>query len=257
MKIEVLDKGFIELMMCADTDLTVVNCARVSFGKESDWDKNEIYAGKVLLRTEECLSPRDTKLIQYLAKYNHWSPFAHPQIRLRVKAPIFIRTQLFKHKQGLVENEVSRRYVDDEPEFYKPTTYRGKPSGSMKQGSSGVVEELCAKSWSRSTDEDGNQEYGFTYEDPDEWYGWQEDHWKQMYQELQFAGVCPEQIRAFLPQGMYTEWIWTGSLAAFARVYNQRSDSHAQWEAQQYAKAIGEIMEPLFPVSWQALTGGE
>ena len=252
MKIDVLDKGFVEKMMCADSDLTVVNCARVSFGKESGWENFDPEAGG---GKRYYLSARDTKLINYLARNNHWTPFAHPIIRLRVKAPIFIRTQLFKHKFGAVENEVSRRYVDDEPEFYEPSEYRGRPKeGNTKQGSSGVVDNLCSMSWCRSHDEDGNQEFGFSYEEPSEWFSWQEDHWKQTYEELQFAGVCPEQARLFMPQGMYTEWIWTGSLAFFARVYKQRSDPHAQWEAQQYAKAIGEIVEPLFPVSWAALT---
>lgn len=267
MKIDVLDKGFAELMMCADTDLTVVNCARVSFGKESEWDevpKNPCCAcglkslfdvsqecrvntgGNHYYQSDEKLSTRDTKLIQYLARENHWSPFAHPQIRLRVKAPIFVRTQLFKHKTGAVENEVSRRYVDDEPEFYSPDVWRGRPDKSIKQGSSGIIEHVLL--------EDGPG-LGESPEDINEWYSRAPDYYVEMYRILLDSGLAPEQARMVLPQSTYTEWVWTGSLAFFARVYNQRSDPHAQWEAQQYAKAISEIIKPLFPVSWEALTG--
>lgn len=240
-KVEVLDKGFVQLMMCADTDLTVVNCARVSFGKESDWEpyRNDYCfdCGQVHdpLPEDLKLSDRDTKLIHYLARENHWSPFAHPQIRLRVKAPIFIRTQLFKHKQGAVENEVSRRYVDDLPEFYEPSVWRGRPEGSVKQGSGAPV------SLKSPAVLDSGQYNPSNLEE---------------YLSLLEQGVAPEMARMVLPQSTYTEWVWTGSLAFFARVYNQRSDPHAQWEAQQYAAAISEIIAPLFPVSWAALTGG-
>lgn len=260
MKIDVLDKGFIQLMRCADSDLDVVNCARVSFGKESDWEPAfkddcpeccgsgesiqwDYHMKKDFKGMCDChihynpskgythnkkLSDRDTKLIHYLARENHWSPFAHPQIRLRVKAPIFIRTQLFKHKQGLVENEVSRRYVDDEPEFYIPSKWRKRPEDGIKQGSS---DELV--------------DFYFNHE-----------AYLAVYNRALETGIAPEQARSVLPQSTYTEWIWTGSLAAFVRIYKQRSDPHAQWEAQQYAHALAEIIEPLFPVSWKALTNG-
>jgi len=226
MKIDVLDKGFVTLMHCTDTDLTVVDCARVSFGKESDWEGFDPESGG---GGAYYLSAKDTKLIAYLAREGHWSPFSHPQIRLRVKAPIFIRTQLFKHKVGAAENEVSRRYIDDEPVYYLPDMWRGRPDESIKQGSS-------------------NDLINFTYN--------HEAH-LAVYRRALAEGVAPELARMVLPQSTYTEWIWTGSLAFFARVYNQRSDPHAQLEAQQYAKAIAEIIEPLFPVSWKALTGGE
>ena len=227
-KINVLDKGFVQLMRCADSDLDVVNAARVSFDKESDWEYVPLPDDPTTVAFTR-LSDRDTKLIHYLARENHWSPFSHPQIRLRVKAPIFVRTQLFKHKVGAVENEISRRYVDTPPELYIPKKWRGRPDKSIKQGS-------------------GGESIPFAYN--------HEGH-LIVYQRALDEGVAPEQARMVLPQSTYTEWIWTGSLAAFARVFNQRSDSHAQWEAQQYAKAIGEIMEPLFQVSWRALTGGE
>jgi thymidylate synthase (FAD) len=234
MKVDVLDKGFVEKMMCADSDLTVVNCARVSFGKESSWEYKPREPGETGPVSLNKLSDRDTKLIHYLARNNHWTPFAHPIIRLRVKAPIFIRTQLFKHKFGAVENEVSRRYVDDPPEFYCPEKWRKRPEGSVKQGSGEAVVDRSVN---------------FLYD------GHMLDA-QNMYDTLLNSGFAPEQARAVLPQSTYTEWIWTGSLAFFARVYKQRSDPHAQKEAQDYAHAIGEIMKPLFPISWEALTNG-
>ena len=233
MKVDVLDKGFVQLMRCADSDLDVVNAARVSFDKESKW---EFYGDCDHGGPSKGLSDRDTKLINYLAAHGHWTPFAHPQVRLRVKAPIFVRTQMFKHKFGAVENEVSRRYVDNPPEFYEPDMWRGRPDKSIKQGSGESVEyNGIVKTQYHLAVDDLHQEY----------------------QWLLDSGVAPEMARMILPQSTYTEWIWTGSLAFFARVYNQRSDPHAQWEAQEYARAIGEIMAPLFPVSWAALTGGE
>jgi thymidylate synthase (FAD) len=197
----------------------VVNAARVSFQKES---------------TE--FTGKDEKLIQYLAKHKHWTPFAHPQITLRIKAPIFIRTQLFKHKVGMTENEVSRRYVSDSPVVYRPR-WRGKPTGGAKQGS----EDFMPIDDHYNT---VNRHYEMCVRDA-----------LQTYEELLKRGVAPEQARSVLPQGTYTEWWWTGSLSAFARVYAQRSDSHAQWECQEYAKAISTIIQPLFPYSWKSLTG--
>lgn len=238
-KIDVLDAGFVQLMRCADSDLDVVNAARVSFDKESEWMCG--CGGVPDRETGPCchqpgdwkLSDRDTKLIHYLATHNHWSPFSHPQIRFRVKAPIFVRTQLFKHKQGATENEVSRRYVDSEPEMYIPTHWRTRPTDGMKQGSGDDTLDID----------------GCDIDHADLMLGY--------YNTLIDDGVAPEQARSFLPQGVYTEWIWTGSLAFFARVYNQRADAHAQWESQQFAHAIGKIMGELFPVSWKALTGKE
>lgn len=240
-KISCLDKGFVQLMRCADSDLDVVNAARVSFDKESRWETEEKrhYSGSLgggcTVSHVLKLSDKDTKLIHYLAEHNHWSPFSHPQIRFRIKAPIFVRTQLFKHKVGAVENEVSRRYVDAEPEFYEPDVWRGRPDGSVKQGSGGEIE------YNDTVRENYHVIVSDVY---------------QEYECLLKYGVAPEMARMVLPQSTYTEWIWTGSLAFFARVYNQRSDPHAQLETQQFAHAIGEIMSGLFPVSWEALTGG-
>jgi thymidylate synthase (FAD) len=227
-KIQVLDKGHVEYVMHMGDDLTVVNAARVSFNKESAWQEHDHEGNGILTN-------KDEKLISYLAKHKHWTPFAHPQITLRIKAPIFIRTQLFKHKVGFVENEVSRRYVSDSPEFYFPR-WRGKPTNGAKQGSEDFME--IDDSYNTV-----NRHYEMTTREA-----------LQTYEELLARGVAPEQARSVLPQGTYTEWWWTGSLSAFARVYHQRIDSHAQWEVQQYAAAIGEIIQPLFPISWKTLT---
>lgn len=228
----VLDKGFVQLVDCMGNDLTVVNAARVSFNKMSDWDSDPNWTGF----NKQILSDRDQKLINYLAKHKHWTPFAHPQITLRIKAPIFIRTQLFKHKVGFTENEVSRRYVSDPPSVYMPR-WRGKPTNGAKQGS----EDFMPIDDEYNT---VNRHYEFTVKEA-----------LQTYEELLKRGVAPEQARSVLPQGTYTEWWWTGSLSAYARVVAQRSDPHAQWECQQYAKAISTIIQPLFPFSWKALTG--
>jgi len=216
--IPVLDRGFVQYVSHMGNDLTVVNAARVSFHKES---------------VE--FTDKDEKLISYLAKHNHWTPFAHPQITLRIKAPISIRTQLFKHKQGFVENEVSRRYVSDSPEVYYPR-WRGKPTNGAKQGSDDflpITEEFNTI----------NRHYDMTVRES-----------ILTYNELLDRGVAPEQARFVLPQGTYTEWWWTGSLAAYARVCKLRSDSHAQWEVREYSNAMGMVIRDLFPVSWAALT---
>lgn len=223
MKIDVLDHGHVQYVSHMGDDLTVVNAARVSFSKESEWEEQD---GLTFL------SLRDSKLISYLAKHQHWTPFAHPQITVRIKAPIFVRTQLFKHKVGFVENEVSRRYVVEEPQFYTPI-WRNAPTDGAKQGSSGFVVEPSVLMMN----------------------GFREAAEKcvEVYNGLLASGVAPEQARSILPQSTYTEWWWTGSLAAFARVYKQRTDAHAQWEVQRYADAIGEIIRPLYPISWEAL----
>ena len=240
MKIEVLDKGYVELMDHMGSDLTVCTAARVSFNKESEWGLDF----DAIERLKSCpynkddvrmLKEKDEKLIRYLAKHNHWTPFAHPQITLRVKAPVSIRTQFFKHKQGFVENEISRRYVSYEPEFYSPT-WRGKPTDGAKQGSEDFI-----------TEETRTNLYDAIYRESYETA-------LHVYNTLIEKGIAPEQARFVLPQGMYTEWYWTGSLAAYARFYKQRKDDHAQWEIREYANAIGQIIEPYFPVSWKHLT---
>lgn len=214
-------------------DLTVVNAARVSFSKTSTWEYPEDELGPARL------SARDTKLILYLAKHGHWTPFAHPQISLYVKAPIFVARQLAKHQVGMVWNEVSRRYVDDEPEFFVPAVWRSRPEDSIKQGSGGVFEGSV--DWHT----------GSTYY-PETLLKLTVHKCLKLYQAFLEAGIAPEQARMVLPQSMMTEWHWTGSLAAWARVYTLRSK--AQAETADVAKMIAGIIEPLFPVSWRALT---
>jgi thymidylate synthase (FAD) len=231
-KVNVLDKGFVRLIEVMGSDLTVVNAARVSFHKESSWDGEQNWTESIIGKT---LSNKDTKLISYLAKHKHWTPFAHPQIMLHTKAPISIRAQLFKHKVGFVENEISRRYVTEEPEIYIPK-WRSKPTNGAKQGSEDFLEEgldcvLLTKDYKESITLALNR-----------------------YNGLLKAGIAPEQARFVLPQGTYTEWYWTGSLAAYARVFKQRIDPHAQWEVREYANAIGNLIQPYFPVSWAELT---
>ena len=205
------------------SDLSVVNAARVSFDKQSSYE----YVGIA----EEALSERDAKLIRYLARHNHWTPFGHCFASFRVKAPIFVARQLGKHQVGLVWNEVSRRYVDSEPEFYVPSEWR-KRAENVKQGSSDE----------RVTDSD----VGFVYMDV-----------MQLalngYKILLQEGVAPEIARSILPQSMYTEWVWSGSLAAFARVCKLRLDPHTQKETRDVAEMIDAEMRRLFPVSWEAL----
>lgn len=209
------------------SDLSVVNAARVSFHKES------------LLFTEQ-----DAKLINYLAKHNHWSPFAHTTLTFRVKAPIFVARQLVKHQVGGVWNEVSRRYVSDEPEFYLPDVWRGKPENA-KQGSSDVVITECD-----FLDEGINEWWTMDVEEAS--YHHIESCLK-IYDSFLTAGIAPEQARMVLPQNTMTEWWWTGSLVFFARVCKQRLDAHAQQETQEIAQLINEQIKPIFPVSWKAL----
>ena len=225
--ITVLGQGRVEYIDHMGDDITPVNAARVSFNKRSNWVEDE--DGNPILKEE------DGKLLKYLAQHNHWTPFAHPQVTFCIKAPIPIRTQLFKHKQGLIENEQSRRYIDDIPDIYIPR-WRNAPTNGAKQGSSGFLE-------------DGETEQCTAI------YASAASAALRTYQSLiEEHNIAPEQARMILPQGMFTEWYWTGSLAAYARVYKLRRDTSAQWEVREYAKAIGEIMIKLFPTSWAVLT---
>jgi len=199
-------------------DLRTVNAARVSFGKRSEWNPN--------YRDEPPLYPRDERLIRYLAKHKHMSPFGHAFASFHVKAPVFVARQLVKHK-FLRWNEISRRYVDDEPEFYMPDVWRGR-SADKKQGSEGVVDV-------------GD---------------WGDTNWAclKAYNDLLGHGVAPEQARMVLPQSTMTEWLWSGSLDAFASMCKLRCASDTQYESRIVADQISEIMQGLFPVSWRALT---
>lgn len=229
--IKVFDHGHVQLMDYMGSDLSVVNAARVSFNKESSWDSDHNWTGN----QKHVLSEKDQKLIAYLAKHNHFTPFCHPQVSLRIKCPIFVRAQLGKHQVGLVMNEVSRRYVTYEPEIYVPM-WRSAPTNGAKQGSSGPIEDMDKCIAMR-------QEYTTV-----------SNECLKLYNDLITDGVAPEQARSILPQGTYTEFVWTGSLYAFARVYNLRIDAHAQWEVQKFAEAIDKILAPIFPVSWKTLT---
>ena len=257
------------------TDLSVVNAAKVSFGKRSEWEGGS----HPDFDKPKHLSKKDQGLVQFLARgctsgdwdelvgqaevhgYNifklnvsgndaaleteesmlvdllnhirkmpsHWSPFAHTAITLHLKMPIFVARQIMKHTTGIDYNEVSRRYVDSDPEFYVPDVWR-KKADNVKQGSS---------------DESVNPQYN-----PAHLYGKILHTYLTAIEEYE---VAPEQARMILPQSMYTEVIATGNLYAFANMYIQRTDSHAQKETQDLAKQIGDIIQPLYPVSWAAL----
>ena len=265
------------------TDLSVVNAAKVSFAKSSQFNFNEFskkqdaqdfassVGGYVLTPNQDkeyvvkYLADSDKNLINFLARgipskewekvikeiaenedvflietvvktlmsmATHWTPFTHTAISLRMSAPVPIRTQAFKHKIGFTENEESRRYISSTPELFIPE-FRLKPEGSIKQGSGGIhpkndeLKEEYTKICNAAIAE---------------------------YERLLSLDVAPEQARFVLPQGVEVNWVWTGNLAAFARYYNQRSDAHAQVESQYLANEIAKIIEPLFPVSWKALT---
>lgn len=203
------------------SDLTVVNSARVSFNKESSLDVDGSFLAS------------DAKLIHYLAKHQHTTPFTHPQITIRETVPIFVARQRFKHVVGFTYNEVSRRYVDDTPEFYVPGVWRSRPEGSVKQGSNGPIQ---------------HNQYAVDR------YAVFLKKAKQLYGDMLEAGIAPEQARMVLPQSMLTSYYVTGSLAAFARAYKQRIDAHAQVEIQDLAKQWHTIIGPLFPESWYQLT---
>lgn len=316
----------VELIDHMGTDLSVVNAAKVSFDKRSEWDDtrypeywevgmeveyvrnddwgpskgdrgviqsiSDNYTGrnrrpakeyqvffvavgndplwttptdvKLVGGQAKVLSQTDTKLIHYLARGmsskdhekivqealeaetrevlldcfarlnvdTHWTPFAHTAISLRMSAPLPIRTQCFKHKQGLVENEESRRYISSTPTLFVPKEFRSAPTGGAKQGSSGVHPDSAY--WQRT-------------------YTVMCDKMIHLYEEMVAEGVCPEQARFVLPQGCEVQWIWTGNLYAFANFCNKRTDAHAQKEIQELARMVGGIIEPLFPVSWRAL----
>ena len=208
----------VELIDHMGSDTTVVNAARVSFGK----------------RVEK-MSEGDEKLIKYLARHGHWSPFGHASLQFRIKAPIFVARQLVKHQIGLTWNEISRRYVDYEPEFYEVDKWRGRPI-NKKQGSS--EEEIM---WiDRSTRTDALQSQV-------------ENVALKNYNRMLEAGVAPEQARMILPQSMMTEWYWSGTLYAFARICNLRCAEDAQYETRIVANLINDECERLFPISWMEL----
>lgn len=214
-KIPIGNGGYVEILEVFGDDLTVVNAARVSFNKES---------------TE--FTTKDHGLIKYLAKHEHTSPFFHPQLRFRIKMPIFCAREWFRHTVGFARNEVSRRYIDSPPEVWIPTEFRERDQ-NLKQGSKEGVIEKNAEAIKLYTEA---MDVSLT-----------------VYNALLGLNVAPEIARAALPQSMYTEFIETGSLAAYARLCGLRLDPHAQKEIQEFAAAISEVAAKRFPVSWGAL----
>lgn len=206
-----------EYILHSGSDDLVVDAARVSMDKVA----------------ANYTPEQNAKLIKYLATHNHFTPFTHPQITLRLTVPIFVARQEFKHVIGFTRNEVSRRYVDDAPEFYFPDEWRARPEKSIKQGSGGA-----------HPDSDRYSEF----------YDGLIAHAMALYDEMIDDGVAPEMARMCLPQSMMTSYYLTGSLQAFARLYKLRVDPNAQLEIQELAAMIGDIIEQLYPVSWAALT---
>ena len=207
---------------CGD-DLAVVKAARVSFKAKSEWVYDTTWGSR-----DKGLSGKDQKLIKYLAAHKHYSPFNHTFITMHVKAPLFVARQLVKHEY-MPWNEVSRRYVETDIEFYFPETWRKRPPGSVKQGSG----EDLQLDW----DVEPYVMEGL-----------------RAYDKLLESGVAPEMARMVLPQNMYTEWYWSGTLGAWAKMYNLRAEETAQKETQEIARQVGEILLPLFEHSWEALT---
>jgi thymidylate synthase (FAD) len=218
----------VELIDHMGSDLSTVNSARVSFDKESDWDIIEHTGGNTKVVGE--LRQGDERLIKYLASHKHLTPFRHNAIQIRCHAPIFLARQLGKHQAGLSWNEVSRRYVDSEPEFFIPDEWRGRPDGSIKQGSGGTLSKDVNDSYESMVELIRNE-----------------------YTNLLLLGVAPEMARMVLPQSMMTSWYWTGNLLSFAHVYKERKAEGAQLEAQWFAEELDKVIRPLFRESWSAL----
>ena len=219
----------VELLDSMGTDLSVVNAARVSFDKESTWKWENDWE-------HDCeLHEKDAKLIGYLAKNQHWTPFAHTAIKFRITMPIYVARQLAKHQVGGVVNEVSRRYVSDPPVLEIATEWR-KSAENVKQGS---ADELVCMDAPMSEQILEVMVSCLT-----------------LYEDLLLKGVCPEQARMVLPLCSETTWIWTGSLVFFARVCKLRLDPHAQKETRYIAREISQAIEEIFPVSWKALMEG-
>jgi thymidylate synthase (FAD) len=204
----------VELIDHMGTDASIVNAARVSFGK----------------RIKE-MTEGDTKLIKYLAQHNHWSPFGHASLQFKIKAPVFVARQLVKHTVGLCWNEISRRYVDTSPEFHEVDEWRGRPI-DKKQGSDGAIDKKGKCDFLKQQIEN------LAFDN---------------YEKLLVAGVAPEQARMILPQSAMTEWYWSGSLYAFSRICNLRCASDAQYETRIVANLLNEECAKLFPISWMEL----
>lgn len=265
------------------SDLSVVNSAKASFGKhETEFKPKEhtrlinylatglsqadreammkeiANLGSIYADTYDGKGYDDNafdEMVKVVEQYRHtpthFSPFCHATISIRLKAPIAIHAQFMKHTVGFSHNTVSRRYVSDTPEFFVPT-FRHAPTGNIKQGSGGVITKVSAKGTKWATEYPPQDTVS-----QDDLQGGYQAYMRnciEYYEDLIKLGVAPEQARFVLPQGVMTEWVTTGSLYAWARLYNLRADGHAQKEIQTLAHMIGLIIEPLFPVSWKALT---
>ncbi len=202
--------------MGADSD--ICDAARVSFDKPASMFSHD----------------QNQKLLCYLAKHEHWSPFAHGYMKFKFSAPLFIARQFQKHVVGFAWNEISRRYVDADPMFFVPHSWRKRPD-NVKQGSTTEDEVTLTKE---------SVELGR--------YMVQAREWMRDYRQLKLSGVCPEQARMVMPQAMMTEWIWSGSLQAWKRFVDQRSDSHAQAECHPYANKVKGFIKPMYPMSAKA-----
>lgn len=227
--INVLDKGYVRLVDTMGSDLTVVNAARASFAKES-----------------KELDEKDERLIAYLAKHDHTSPFRHAMLQFEVYAPLMVARQWWKyiigssHLEGIGDtmnawNESSRRYVTMEPTFYVPTKneWRGKPDNN-KQGSLDPVDDELGAEFTEKLNK-------YIKEGVD------------LYEEAMERGICAEEARLFLPAyGMYVSWYWTASLQSVAHFIKQRTDSHSQYEIRLYAQAVKELAMEKFPLGIQA-----
>jgi len=220
----------VELIEYMGSDLAVVNSARVSFDKKSEWEQIKDADGV----SKQVLNNKDARLLRYLAEHKHWTPFAHPQVTLRITAPLYVRSQLYTHKVGCTTNEVSRRYVKYTPVLDVPTQWR-RAAENVKQGSS---DELVNVDPSMQDQIDKTMSAV-----------------ARLYEDLLLMGVCPEQARAVLPVCSETSWVWTGSLFFFARVCKLRLDPHAQKETRDVAERISSIMAEIFPESWDVLMG--
>jgi len=233
----------IEYMAHSGTDLTVVNAARASFGKESDWDISgyeevvDEESRVVEHHPVKVLKEKDIRLIDYLAREKHVLPFRHPQITLRIKVPIFLARQIGKHQVGMSWSEESRRYITTAPEFYWPDKWR-KKAENVKQGSSDEEVEYESLWQFGSIQEDANS----MLEDAVTLYG-----------HMLEQGVAPELARMILPQNMMITAVWTGSLLSFFQVWKLRSEAHAQKEARDFAAMLKEQMVKLYPEAWAAL----
>ena len=228
-------------------DLTVANAARVSFGKTSEMEDDPWGPPK--------LKAKDDKLIRYLAQHKHISPFGHCFASFHVKAPIFVARQLVKHK-FLRWNEISRRYVDDEPEFFVPDVWRGR-SADKKQGSSDTtIDTLHFMELDDELSTEEHPHYDNWSEPIARYAGWVNEKMLHLYQRMIDNEVAPEQARMVLPQSTMTEWYWSGSLDAFADMCNLRCKDDTQYESRLVADQVSTIMQDLYPVSWSALMEG-